>query len=155
MQYIVARGLLRSYLSKKLSKPSSEINISVAKNGAILVHEIYNDSKIFASISHSESKVIVALDNFPLGVDVEYKKERKDFLKLAKYAFNEREEFLKIKNAKTPKMQMELFYKGWTKKEALYKLNSLLENYNFKLDSQKIKFIEKKLFDNYVVMVAR
>ena len=79
-EFILGRILLRAYLSKKLRKEEKDININVAKNGAILILETLNNKQLFASISHSNDYVVVAIDYFPLGIDIEFKKERKDFV---------------------------------------------------------------------------
>ena len=67
----------------------------------------FENNGIYFSISHSENIVVVAFDNEPIGVDVEFVKSR-NFKKLA-----ERYNIL----IKTPTD----FYKWWTAYEAKYK----------------------------------
>ena len=155
-EFILGRILLRAYLSKKLRKAEKDININVAKNGAILILETLNNKQLFASISHSNDYVVVAIDYFPLGIDIEFKKERKDFFKLSKVAFNDKNLIYKIKDEKDLEKIKDYFYNAWTKKEALYKLESTLKNYkNDFSSSYKIKFINKKLINDFSFTISK
>lgn len=155
-EFILGRILLRAYLSKKLRKEEKDININVAKNGAILILETLNNKQLFASISHSNDYVVVAIDYFPLGIDIEFKKERKDFFKLSKVAFNDKNLIYKIKDEKNLEKIKDYFYNAWTKKEALYKLESTLKNYkNDFSSSYKIKFINKKLINDFSFTISK
>ena len=155
-EFILGRILLRAYLSKKLRKEKKDININVAKNGAILILETLNNKQLFASISHSNDYVVVAIDYFPLGIDIEFKKERKDFFKLSKVAFNDKNLIYKIKDEKDLEKIKDYFYNAWTKKEALYKLESTLKNYkNDFSSSYKIKFINKKLINDFSFTISK
>lgn len=155
-EFILGRILLRAYLSKKLRKEEKDININVAKNGAILILETLNNKQLFASISHSNDYVVVAIDYFPLGIDIEFKKERKDFFKLSKVAFNDKNLIYKIKDEKDLEKIKDYFYNAWTKKEALYKLESTLKNYkNDFSSSYKIKFINKKLINDFSFTISK
>ena len=155
-EFILGRILLRAYLSKKLRKEEKDININVAKNGAILILETLNNKQLFASISHSNDYVVVAIDYFPLGIDIELKKERKDFFKLSKVAFNDKNLIYKIKDEKDLEKIKDYFYNAWTKKEALYKLESTLKNYkNDFSSSYKIKFINKKLINDFSFTISK
>ena len=134
-EFILGRILLRAYLSKKLRK---------------------EEKQLFASISHSNDYVVVAIDYFPLGIDIEFKKERKDFFKLSKVAFNDKNLIYKIKDEKDLEKIKDYFYNAWTKKEALYKLESTLKNYkNDFSSSYKIKFINKKLINDFSFTISK
>lgn len=155
-EFIFGRILLRTYLSKKLNKKEKDINIKVAKNGAILLNETYKNRQLFASISHSNTFVVIVVNYSPIGIDIEYKKDRKNFSKLAAFSFDNPQLISKIKNEKDIKKIKNEFYKAWTRKESLFKLESLLENYKNNFSCQyKIKFLEKKLFDDYSLTIAR
>ena len=155
-EFILGRILLRTYLGKKLKKEGKDINIKVAKNGAILVLESLNNKQVFASISHSNDYVVVAIDYTPIGIDIELKKERKDFLKLSKVAFNDGKLISKIKNENDLEKIKEYFYNAWTKKEALYKLQSILKNYKTDFKTPyKIKFTNKKLITDFSFNIAK
>ena len=155
-EFILGRILLRTYLSEKLRKEEKDININVAKNGAILILETLNNKQIFASISHSNDYVVVAIDYFPIGIDIELKKDRKNFLRLSETAFNDKSLIFKIKNQTDNNKIKDLFYNAWTKKEALYKLESTIKNYkNDFSSSYKIKFINKKLINDFSFTISK
>ena len=155
-EFILGRILLRTYLGKKLKKEEKNINIKIAKDGAILVLETLNNKQLFASISHSNNVVVVAIDYTPIGVDIEHKKDRKDFLKLSKVAFSDEKLILKIKNENNLEKIKDYFYNAWTKKEALYKLESTLKNYKNDFNTPyKINFTNKKLFNEFSFTIAK
>ena len=88
-------------------------------------------SKLQFSISHSKNIVLVAFDNMPVGIDIEYIKGR-DYKAIA-----ERMQFrLKADNLKE-------FYRFWTQYEAEYKLGN-----------KAISIISKEIFNEYMLCVA-
>ncbi len=147
LQFLIGRLTLRVHLGKVFSKKPNDINIFIKENGAILIKE---DPQIYASISHSQNLVCVALNDQPLGIDIEYQKEKKDFLKLAKFSFNDN--FAKMLSLKSPKEQKSFFYTEWTKKEAIFKLKSLAKEDNF-LD-KRLKILTKTIKDDFILTVV-
>ena len=72
------------------------------------------NSDIQFSISHSNEIIAVAFDDFPLGLDIEYMKDR-DFEKLSgHYGINTKDKFE--------------FYRQWTQLEAKIKIQSDIKN---------------------------
>ncbi len=67
-----------------LKKHAPTIKINVLKNGALSVN---GKNPPFLSISHSKDFVCVAISPIPVGVDIEYKDNKKDVVSLANHLF--------------------------------------------------------------------
>ncbi|MDS0524593.1 4'-phosphopantetheinyl transferase superfamily protein [Clostridium sp. SHJSY1] len=78
----------------------------------------YIDENVEFNISHSGNYVVVAIDNAPLGIDIEEMKEI-EFEGIAKGYYNESEYNWIINHNKSE--QMKCFYKIWTLKESYVK----------------------------------
>ncbi len=122
MQFIIGRITLRKYLSTIFLKTPNDINISIKENGAITINE---SPKIYVSLTHSQNLVCAVINDSPIGVDIEYHKDRKDFLKLANFSFSK--EIISSLLLKNEEEQKQIFYDEWTKKEALFKLKSSID----------------------------
>ena len=85
----------------------------------------YKNSNVHFSITHSNKIIAVAFDYYPVGIDIEYMKER-DFKKLSEhYNINT---YNKVE-----------FYKKWTKLEAEIKLQSeIKQSYTTEIESDYI-----------------
>ena len=70
---------------------------------------VFKESKLYFNISHSKEYIVVCFDYCNCAIDIEYIKPR-NLEKLSKYLKK------KFEN-------LEDFYKFWTQKEAVYKLN--------------------------------
>ncbi len=104
----------------------------------------FTSSELFFSISHSEDTVAVALSDTPVGIDLEFVDERRDFISLSRRFFAP-DEHKAISESNSP---TEDFFALWTKKEALAKItgegltaicraDGLDESYDFSLFSLK------------------
>ena len=106
---------LGRYLVKNVAKEYYEV-----KNTDIILNEkgkpVFKEGKLHFNISHSKNLLVVGFSEFPTGVDIEFIKDR-NLDKLSKY-------FKKNFN------NLDDFYKFWTLKEAVYKLNHP-SNYEF------------------------
>ena len=113
------KGLTRREIKQLQSKLGKRIvdfigeKIFNIENRSLIINNNkpeFEYSDIQFNISHSNRIIIAAFDDYPLGIDVEYMKER-DFKKLAKhYSINTSD--------KTE------FYKKWTQLEAEIKIQS-------------------------------
>ena len=101
-----------------------------------------NGGKYF-SISHSKDYIVLAISDYNCGIDIEYQKERKNYLDIAK-----RMNF----SCKT----IDEFYKEWTMFEANYKLgediklSESFEHENYSISVTSINEKEKLIIKNYI-----
>jgi len=99
---------LGRYLVKNVAKKYYEV-----KDTDIVLNEkgkpVFKEGELHFNISHSKNLLVAGFSKFPTGVDIEYIKDR-NLNKLSKY-------FKKNFN------NLDDFYKFWTLKEAVYKLN--------------------------------
>lgn len=107
-EYSIGRYLVKEIAKKYYNLSDTEI-ITI-ENGK----PIFKNSKLHFSISHSKNFVTVCFAKFPCAIDIEYIKNR-NLDKLSKHFGCE---FIDLED----------FYKFWTRKEALYKLNTSAEN---------------------------
>ncbi len=117
LQFLLGRFLLRTKLSEILGKKAKDIQIIKQTSGRLELKD--NHSNINFNISHSNDLVALAIGNKPVGIDIEFMKQR-DFYNIANSSFSE-EEAKAIKNTTNDSDKMQLFYKYWTTKECLIK----------------------------------
>ena len=124
----VEKRKLQSQLGRHLAKQIAEVFYNVQNTEIILQNEKpkFKNSSLCFNISHSENLVAIAFDDEPLGLDVEYMKDR-DFKSLL-------ERYNIVSNSK------DLFYQFWTEYEAEYKIQAEIK--------QKICF---KLLPDYML----
>lgn len=113
---------LVDYVAKKVYKIE---NHNIIKNNN---KPEFENSNIHFNISHSNQIIIVAFDKYPLGIDIEFMKER-DFEKLGQH-YN-----LNTSN-KTE------FYKKWTQLEA-----------EIKIQSETKQTLTKEFENNYMLSI--
>lgn len=111
-EYTIGRYLIKQVAKKYYGIDESKIIKS--KTGK----PIFEKSDLHFNISHSNNIVIACFDKYPCSIDIEYMKPR-NLIKFSKYYNKD------FKN-------LEDFYKFWTKKEAVYKLNEDYKNIYFK-----------------------
>lgn len=145
--YIYCHGLLRSILSKKLRKDTSEIVFSYDKNnkpgliGNPCYFNITNDRGAFA---------FVISKYFYAGIDIEKADRRIDFIPIINTFFNSAEcEFILRSKVNT----QEDFILLWTRKEALLKAigTGIITNLKQVTVSEEINIIYKESFDNQII----
>ena len=108
----VEKRKLQSNLGRHLTKQIAE-NFYNVKNTEIIIENDkpkFQNSDLCFNISHSENIVAIAFDDFPLGLDIEFMKDR-DFKTLfERYNINSDSK--------------DLFYQFWTEYEAEYKIQA-------------------------------
>lgn len=126
-KYILDKRILLSYADRKflsvekekqhcygrfLVKKTAEIVYRVEDTGIEVINKKprFKNSSLKFSISHSKNIVVAAFDENPVGVDIEFMKER-----------NFKEIFARY-NYKGNNISKELFYSFWTEYEAGIKL---------------------------------
>ncbi|MDV7341017.1 hypothetical protein RYZ26_15530 [Terasakiella sp. A23] len=82
-QSLTARYLIRFVFQKYWQTRSQDLKISTGENGEILLHLQTAEIHLWASISHSQNLVCIALsDDGPIGIDTEFCDPDRDILKL-------------------------------------------------------------------------
>lgn len=122
VEFALSRFLLDYVLKNVYNIENFEIELK--KNKPVL-----KNNEVHFSISHSNEIIMIGFDNFPLGLDVEFMKE-KNLEKFSKYF---KKEFLTYNS----------FYDFWTKYEAEFKLQN------------KAKFFKTLIFEkDYTLSLA-
>lgn len=119
-RYIVTQYFLREFLSHYLQTDFVKVAISYSKSGKPYLNNKINSNLKF-NYSHSGDYIIYAftLDD-EIGVDIEEIKDIPEFDELSRTHFSDEEQsiYFALKNTDEKK---QLFYKIWTRKEALLK----------------------------------
>ena len=124
----VEKRKLQSQMGRHLAKQIAEVFYDV-KNSEIIVENEkpkFKNSELCFNISHSKDIIAVAFDIMPLGLDIEYMKERDFKTLLERYNINSDSK--------------DLFYQFWTEYEAEIKIQAETK--------QKIRF---KLLPDYML----
>lgn len=112
--HVALRKILSSYLGQDPEKICFERN----SNGKL------EHPKIFFNLSHSQKLAIIAVSQLgPVGVDIEYFREIKNLLSIAKRFFSS-SELVYLENL-SAESQTKAFFELWTAKEALVKARGL------------------------------
>lgn len=113
-RFIICRSLLKILLAEETGLQIEEIQIKKHSN-----HKPYLpvDLSLFFNIAHSGNYAIIAIGNCDLGVDIEHINYDFDFTEILPNVFSEIEtDLITSSNNKTA-----MFYKLWTRKEAIVK----------------------------------
>lgn len=118
-QFITTHGSLRKILSQYLSVRPEKIQFSHTTNRKPFI--VFPVTTLKFNISHSENKILIAVSDNEIGVDIEKIKPEfahKDVVEKY-FTANEKKAIL---NAEKPH---EVFYKLWTRKEAILKATGM------------------------------
>ena len=114
-QYCTSRWLLRHALSERYNKPFTWWEIQEQKDRPPCITNLPQDLSI--SLTHTDRWLAITLAIDPIGVDIEYKKER-EFIKSAALFMTDQEY---VTFQQSPNKNE--FYRIWCLKEAFYKAN--------------------------------
>ena len=118
-EFIAGHYLLRRLLSRYYNKPIEQIEIQTLQSGALKPA----DAELgFVSLSHSFDYVAIALCEFPVGLDMEKMRSKDNFNEILEQIDSVKPARDLIKQGYSAE---ESFFRLWTKREALYKLNSV------------------------------
>jgi 4'-phosphopantetheinyl transferase len=118
-QFIVARGLLRSILSRYVDMPPNQLQFRYGPNGKPAL-VCPGGKKIRFNLSHSNELAVFAVtDGREVGVDIEYVNANIPILQIAHQFFSPRE--IAMLHGVPAVKQPEAFYSIWTMKEAYVK----------------------------------
>jgi 4'-phosphopantetheinyl transferase len=161
--YITCRALLRCIIANQTGLTNSEISLSLNKNNK---PHLASNRTFHFNLSHSNDYAIIAISNMAVGIDLEYLNNKFEFEDVMPSIFNTRE----IETVLLNQNKLYLFYKIWTRKEAVVKatgkgINNFLTEIQVLNGSQTInsKFLDTfnnlqvlsfNLNENYVAAVA-
>jgi len=122
---IVYKAVQRIILSRYTNTAPDKLQFAVTANNKPLLQ--HADSKLHFNISHSGIAFVIAIANSEVGIDIEQIDPVFDFSDVVNTCFS------KDEAAKIRKHGHELFYKYWTRKEALAKAlgNGIDENLKY------------------------
>jgi 4'-phosphopantetheinyl transferase len=118
-RFIVSRGLLRRLLSHYSGQSPEKIHFSYTQSGKpiFINHSL---KPIEFNLSHSQNRVAFAFTfDTPLGIDIEYKTQRKYIDKIA-YRFFDAHDYEQLKNLQGEE-KLNTFFELWVRHEALLK----------------------------------
>lgn len=120
-QYVFARGVLRTLLGGYLGKPPAKVEIGVEPSGKPLLCGADRRAGLCFNVSHSHQRAFYGFRRDDgIGVDVEYKDEKREFLPLARRFFHPAE-YRQLRQT-PPRELVRRFYSYWTCKEAFLKM---------------------------------
>ena len=119
-RFIAARGILRQLLGNYMQTSPNKLKFEYGDQGKPRLATSMGNSSLQFNISHSQNYALYGFTyHDPIGVDLEYLREMKDAVKVAKRFFSPRE-YRMIANLPS-EQQQRVFFKLWTAKEAYLK----------------------------------
>ncbi|MBE6692613.1 MAG: 4'-phosphopantetheinyl transferase superfamily protein [Ruminococcaceae bacterium] len=144
---VLGEYLARKGISAQVGIPEKDIKILRTENGK----PFCDNSDMHFSIAHSGDNVVCAVDDSPVGIDVEV--IRPLDLRITKFACTERDlDFINTASTQTEKEL--LFFKLWTAKEAFIKFHGRvladLKTIDFENIQENCEFFEE---NGYIISV--
>ncbi len=119
-RFIAAYGMLRGLLGAYLDIPPARIPVMRADSGKPYLEKTANPGGICFNLSHSHGMALYGFsNNRRIGVDIEYRREKSDIVKIAERFFSAGQA-RQIALASGQRRQ-ELFFRYWSLKEACLK----------------------------------
>jgi 4'-phosphopantetheinyl transferase len=115
-RFIICRAALKLLLGKYAAQPVSTIALQYGSNRKPFLQTVRGD-KLHFNVTHSGDLALIAISHEEVGIDIEQMKSNFEYLEVLDNYFSLRE-IKKIKDSTEP---LKLFYKLWTRKEALLK----------------------------------
>lgn len=113
-RFLIARTILRILIGNYLKQHPAMIQFNLGINNK---PDLGEGTGWHVNVSHSDKWVLVAVSRATVGIDVERVNEKFQFLDVLTQSFNADEQWV-IKNGPN---DQELFYRLWTRKEAVVK----------------------------------
>ena len=150
--FIRSHSMLNALLVNELEIDINKLEFAYNTHGKpFLSTNIFNSSKLYFSLSHSDSGITIAISkNFEIGIDLEDNSKRKleSCQKISKRFFsNTEQKYLNEALNHTNEFKSR-FFKIWTLKEAYLKaigtgINTTLSDISFNITSNEIIFCDK------------
>lgn len=113
-RFIVSRMTLRLLLEQYLDQPADAIQFGIGDNKKPFIQ---GNVPLYYNVAHAADKILIAISDKPVGVDVEFMDRELDVTDIAKTCFsNEEQQFMYEADD-----SVTTFYQLWTRKEALLK----------------------------------
>ena len=120
-EFVLGHVWLRRLLCDLFNADISQACVETMPTGALSLPYMPNT---YASISHTEERLAIAIGDAPLGLDIEYISDQHNFPAL----LNQIDAVEKAKELIASGMSVQdAFYHLWCRREALYKLNSFVQ----------------------------
>ncbi len=163
--FICGRALIKTTLAKILNCLAQNVILKATENGRLEIDS--PSSKLHFNISHSNNYIVLAVSTNPVGIDIEYIKNR-NYLEIAEYFFTQKE-FESLKKIADDIARPRIFYYYWTTKEAFIKCNgATLFDKSFVLEcsidvptkiikhnfNQEYQLLTMHLNQDYVISIA-
>ncbi|HET7291827.1 MAG TPA: 4'-phosphopantetheinyl transferase superfamily protein [Vicinamibacteria bacterium] len=120
-RFLAGRGLLRALLGERLGRPPGAVRLRLEANGRPVLAD--PDARVRFSVSHAGDRVVVALADRDVGVDIERLRPLPDALDLARRFFAAGE--VAVLASEPLDRRADVFLVLWTRKEALLKARGL------------------------------
>ncbi len=118
--FIVARGVLRTLLSRYLNVAPNLLSFTYNIYGKPTLSSPFCESHVHFNLSHSQDIAVYAFAYIrQIGVDVEYMRSDINYEQLAGYSFSAREQA--TLSALPQALKQQAFFNCWTRKEAYIK----------------------------------
>jgi len=114
--YIVRRAHLRILLSKYIGVPAETIVFTTGSNKRPVLDSKFTDVPVF-NLSHTDNVILIAVSDHDIGVDIERVNPDFDYSEILESNFTNDE----INSIMTSNAPAEVFYRIWTRKEAILK----------------------------------
>ena len=114
-RFIVSRIALRQLLGKYIEQQPQDIVFAIGHNKKPFIQN--TERPVYYNVSHSGDKILIAISDKEVGIDVEHKLPDFDYEEIIPTCFSA-EEAHHIRSSKDPR---HTFYLLWTRKEALLK----------------------------------
>jgi 4'-phosphopantetheinyl transferase len=119
-QFVFGRGCLRLLLGSALRLKPPDVPVVTALHGKLLTPEVAGQS-VFYNIAHSKDTILIALrQHGAVGVDIEHVDQTSDVMEVALPWFTANETST-LASVADPEDRRRLFYRYWTRKEAIAK----------------------------------
>lgn len=118
--FIAARGILRLLLGHYLTIEPQDLKFDYGDRGKPRLRETKSPKSLQFNISHSQKYALFGfVCDRSIGVDLEYLREMKDAVKIARRFFSDRE--FELISSLDVSQQSRIFFQLWTAKEAYLK----------------------------------
>ena len=154
--FVISHILLRYIIKSYISIPLNEIKLycNEYKKPYLVNRDITRP--LYFNISHSNTKILIAISNLEIGIDIEYIRDNIDIYSIMKYIGSNRE-YEEFQSLSSYTKQLDYFYLNWTQKEAILKCSyiGLLDKFS-RLDlGAKEKSIIKYNKETYCIHILR
>lgn len=119
-EFITGHFLARCALATYLKCPPTQIVLKALQSGAVVVQ---NYPDVYLSLSHSNNMLALAMASQPVGLDIEWIRHKDNFEELLGQIDSLAQAHWLIQKGYTLE---QAFYMLWTKREAKYKLQTML-----------------------------